>query len=196
MEPLRRFKIVEREVVDKDRHLKAMQEIIDYLNLKAGRRFTGESRTCIQAINKHMDKGISVQDFKGVIDLKCKEWTGTKFEKYLRPDTLFRMNFESYLEESKSNFSESEPPKREFVINGYKELMTSLRQMKYSDYLITEHWLHFKEQALLFFLNSCQLCGSDDYIDIHHKTYANRSRETFNDVVCLCRDCHAKFHDK
>lgn len=196
METLRRFRESSRETIDKNRHLEAMQEIIEYLNLKAGRRFTGESRTFINAINKYMDKGITVQDFKGVIDFKCKEWIGTKFEKYLRPDTLFRMNFESYLEESKSNFNESEPPKKEFIIKGYTELITALRQMKYSDYLITEHWLHFKKQALIFFRNSCHLCGSNNYIDIHHKTYANRGRETFNDVVCLCRDCHAKFHDK
>ena len=31
------------------------------------------------------------------IDKKSAEWQGTKFELYLRPDTLFGSKFESYL---------------------------------------------------------------------------------------------------
>jgi hypothetical protein len=32
-----------------------------------------------------------------VIDKKTKEWLGTQFENYLRPETLFGTKFEGYL---------------------------------------------------------------------------------------------------
>ena len=42
-----------------------------------------------------------MEDFKLVIDKKCKEWIGTEFEKYLTPETLFRpSNFEKYLNQN------------------------------------------------------------------------------------------------
>ena len=38
-----------------------------------------------------------IEDFKTVIDKKSREWIGTEFEKFLRPETLFGTKFEGYL---------------------------------------------------------------------------------------------------
>ena len=40
-----------------------------------------------------------IYDFCTVIDKKVKQWTGTEWEKFLRPETLFGTKFEGYLNE-------------------------------------------------------------------------------------------------
>jgi uncharacterized phage protein (TIGR02220 family) len=37
-----------------------------------------------------------LDDFKRVIDFKCKDWKGTEYAKFLRPETLFGNKFEGY----------------------------------------------------------------------------------------------------
>lgn len=86
----------------------------------------------------------------------------------------------------------------QFIKDNYSTLIKTLRNMPYDEYLQTEHWLHFKSEARKYFQNSCQVCGiSGDLakLDIHHKTYENRGRETFLDVIMLCDKCHGTFHN-
>lgn len=73
-------------------------EIIEYLNLKTGSKFKPTTKPYIQAIRSRMKEGYTVDDFKTVIDKKCREWKGTKLEKYLTPKTLFApSHFDTYL---------------------------------------------------------------------------------------------------
>lgn len=71
--------------------------IIDHLNAIAGTRYKVTSKATQSHINARLNEGFSVEDFIAVIDAKCAEWKGTKFEQYLRPETLFGTKFESYL---------------------------------------------------------------------------------------------------
>jgi len=82
-------------------------------------------------------------------------------------------------------------------IKGYAEYLEAMRTMPYKDYLKTEHWTHFKEEVFKFYGRKCMVCNSEDIIpNIHHRTYENRGRETFNDVIVICEKCHALFHEK
>lgn len=73
-------------------------EIIEYLNLKTGSKFKTTTKPYIQAIRSRLKEGYTVDDFKTVIDKKCREWKGTKLEKYLTPKTLFApSHFDTYL---------------------------------------------------------------------------------------------------
>ena len=72
------------------------KEIIAYLNQITGSKYKLATST-LSKINARMKEGYKLDDFKRVIDLKSKEWTGTKFEAYLRPETLFSTKFESYV---------------------------------------------------------------------------------------------------
>lgn len=77
----------------------------------------------------------------------------------------------------------------------YRMCINALRSMDYKKYIETEHWQHFRKEVLRHFNTTCQLCGADDTtLDVHHKTYVNRGRETFNDVIVLCRHCHDLYH--
>lgn len=77
---------------------KSHYEIIKYLNLKTGSKFKPTTKPYIQAIRSRLKEGYSIADFKTVIDKKCREWKGTKLEKYLTPKTLFApSHFDTYL---------------------------------------------------------------------------------------------------
>lgn len=73
-------------------------EIIEYLNLKTGSKFKPTTKPYVQAIRSRLKEGYTVDDFKTVINKKCREWQGTKLEKYLTPKTLFApSHFDTYL---------------------------------------------------------------------------------------------------
>ena len=73
--------------------------IVEYLNEKADKNFRATTKKTQSLINARIREGFSLDDFKKVIDIKCKQWLGTEMEKYLRPETLFGTKFESYLNE-------------------------------------------------------------------------------------------------
>ena len=76
------------------------EEIIGYLNEKAGTSFRSTSKKTMELINGRLSENYTVDDFKKVIDTKVGKWKGTEYEGYLRPNTLFRpTNFENYLNE-------------------------------------------------------------------------------------------------
>lgn len=79
------------------------EEIIGYLNQKAGRNFDHETETYRKAIRKYWGK-YSLQDFKTVIDNQVADWTPGKYfssgkeaATYLKPTTLFGPKFDEYL---------------------------------------------------------------------------------------------------
>ena len=72
--------------------------IINYLNIKTGKKYRESTKVTQRLINGRMREGFTEEDFKTVIDKKTMEWTGTEWERYLTPDTLFSPSkFEKYL---------------------------------------------------------------------------------------------------
>lgn len=74
-----------------------IKEIVEYLNEKCGTHYRCNTANTRKHITARFADGYTVSDFITVIDKKSAEWQGTKFELYLRPDTLFGSKFESYL---------------------------------------------------------------------------------------------------
>ena len=74
-------------------------EIIDYLNEKAGKRYKSSNGN-IKWISARLNDGFVLEDFKKVIDIKTAKWKGDiKWDKFLRPETLFGNKFDGYLNE-------------------------------------------------------------------------------------------------
>lgn len=74
--------------------------------------------------------------------------------------------------------------------------LEELKTMPYKKYLKTHHWLITRDLALERAEYKCQLCASKESLNVHHNTYENRGCEKDEDLVVLCENCHAKFHDK
>jgi len=84
----------------------------------------------------------------------------------------------------------------EFVNGVYEASILQMKALPYKLYLKTEHWQHFRIEALKFYQHKCQLCNEKEkQLDVHHRDYKNLGCETFNDVIVLCDPCHKTFHD-
>jgi transcription elongation factor Elf1 len=79
-----------------------------------------------------------------------------------------------------------------FVTDKYKKI-------KYKEYIASPEWkervLQLKEKCGW----RCQLCnkpGTKRTLHAHHRTYDNLGCELEGDIIILCSECHAKFHNK
>lgn len=66
----------------------------------------------------------------------------------------------------------------------------------YGRYLKTDHWKAVAAAAKRRAGYRCSLCNASGQLDAHHRTYENLGNEKVGDVICLCRKCHAKHHEK
>jgi len=82
--------------------------VIDYLNLKANTNYKHTTPKTKKLIDARLKETFVLEDFKTVIDNKCKSWKGTEWEKFLRPETLFGTKFESYLNEKNKTYEKKE----------------------------------------------------------------------------------------
>lgn len=89
-----------QETLDEPKDDIPYQEIIQYLNEKANKKYRASSQKTKKHIRARWKENNRVEDFKRVIDNKCASWMGGDMEKYLRPETLFGTKFEGYLNES------------------------------------------------------------------------------------------------
>lgn len=75
-------------------------EFIKWFNEQTNKAFknTETNRNFVKA---RLNEGFTKQELALVVKYKTKEWRGTKWEKYLRPSTLFSNKFGDYLEAAK-----------------------------------------------------------------------------------------------
>lgn len=77
---------------------KLQREIIEYLNKCTNRKFNPKTASTVRAITARLNEGYSFKDFQRVIDIKVNEWgSDPKMAKFIRPETLFSLKFDSYL---------------------------------------------------------------------------------------------------
>lgn len=104
------FKIIDgksKKSVTTQEHRDIAIEIIEYLNSKAETTFSVKLGSNIELICSRLKEGYTISDFKSVIDKKVKDWKGTDWAKFLRPNTLFaKTKIENYLN---SNNNDKQP---------------------------------------------------------------------------------------
>ena len=75
-----------------------------------------------------------------------------------------------------------------------KEFIKKLQSMRYKDYLKSQYWQAIREKALKNADYRCQLCNSQENLNVHHRTYTNKGNEKLEDLIVLCNECHKIFH--
>lgn len=68
----------------------------------------------------------------------------------------------------------------------------------YHEYINSDEWKEKSRQAKERAGHRCQLCnrkGNDTTLHTHHNTYDRLLLELDSDLIVLCSECHAKFHD-
>lgn len=86
--------LLDNNIVERDLFA---EDVISYLNFKAGTHYR-VGKESLRLIHGRMKEGYTTEDFKKVIDKKCKDWLGTDYEQFIRPSTLFApSHFDQYL---------------------------------------------------------------------------------------------------
>lgn len=86
---------------NKDIYINIYIDIVEYLNKKANKNYKHNSDKTRRFIDARLNEGFTLEDFKKVIDNKCRSWLNDeRMNQYLRPETLFGTKFESYLNEA------------------------------------------------------------------------------------------------
>jgi hypothetical protein len=65
----------------------------------------------------------------------------------------------------------------------------------YEDYLASDIWKE-KSNYLISLVGECELCGSTNFLCVHHKTYEHVGNEPRKDLLVVCFGCHYKIHKK
>ena len=77
------------------------------------------------------------------------------------------------------------------------EPLEYLNSLPYDVYLRTRHWEEVRVRVLEYAGYRCQVCNAgehDEMLCVHHRTYQNRGREHWADLIVLCSTCHSLFH--
>jgi len=67
-------------------------------------------------------------------------------------------------------------------------------QSEYQLYLQSDHWIALRNRKLLEAEYHCQVCYSDNLLEVHHRTYLRKGHEKLTDLTVLCHTCHSRFH--
>lgn len=126
-------------------------------------------------------------------DLKNKqqyeENTKIYINNYLNPSNSWNENLKPYqrYNEIRNNYSVS-----------WKEICIYIKNMAYKEFLKTPYWKAISWKAKQKANFCCQLCNNSRGLETHHRTYETHGMEHANleDLIVLCHNCHAKFHDK
>jgi uncharacterized phage protein (TIGR02220 family) len=92
-------KVVVKPKDDVIKPFEVYEEIVAYLNQCTGQKYRIDSKATNSLIDSRLKDGFTIEEFKQVIFTKSKNWLNTKFQPFLRPQTLFSNKFESYLNE-------------------------------------------------------------------------------------------------
>ncbi len=79
-------------------------------------------------------------------------------------------------------------------MRGRGQRRRELATMPYREYLATPEWDRTRKDALQRAKYSCQTCSGKGELHVHHRTYIRRGHEQASDLIVLCADCHALFH--
>lgn len=85
------------------------------------------------------------------------------------------------------------------IVMGVFQYTEGKDEFDYSVYLQSQEWKDKSKLAKQKAGWRCQLCnkpGDDTTLHSHHRTYENIGNEKQGDIIVLCQNCHAKFHDK
>jgi uncharacterized phage protein (TIGR02220 family) len=94
------------------------EEIITYLNSKAGTNFRINSKDNQKYIRARWNEGFRLEDFVKVISTKVSEWKDDKkMAPYLRPSTLFGTKFESYLQQANKPQEQAKPSSKSGAVS-------------------------------------------------------------------------------
>lgn len=141
----------------------------------------------------------NITEFIGAASIKvvCRE-CGNAYDVIIKSRTALRAARSDH--HTCEECQEKARQTRHEEFEAYQQRLTDeynhLRTMPYTEYLKTDHWQELRTKMLKRAGFRCQVCNAKNVsLHVHHRTYANRGRETYSDLIVLCANCHETFHD-
>lgn len=66
---------------------------------------------------------------------------------------------------------------------------------RYRAYVRTRHWMIIKNKRLKLSNDKCDICGSNNDLQVHHIRYKNLYDVDLDDLQAICKNCHYKHHE-
>jgi hypothetical protein len=78
------------------------------------------------------------------------------------------------------------------------KMIGAIKGMPYRAFLRTNYWKSIASEIKKKAGKRCQMCNRGGEVHTHHRTYRNHGKEHNypEDLVCVCDECHSKFHGK
>lgn len=142
---------------------------------------------CPECKAKIEQERLKNQPTKEELAKRLEEYTEKYINRYLNPDNSWKKGVKRW---------EKIGEMKTYVDRG--KVAAYIKDMPYYDFLKTPYWKAISESVRYRAGNKCQLCNGTKGLNVHHRTYENHGNELYNmkDLICLCSDCHNKFHDK
>lgn len=67
--------------------------------------------------------------------------------------------------------------------------------VNYHEYMESDEWKAVRGKRMKLDRFQCTMCGTAKNLTVHHITYERLGREDMDDLITLCKDCHAKVHE-
>lgn len=99
---------------------------IDYLNVASKSKYDVTNMGHIRLLSAIFAQGYNLSDVKMVIDRMVKDWTGTEYEPYLRPETLFGSKFVGYMRKAVKSVTTKEEARYGRFSNSVREFIQGL----------------------------------------------------------------------
>lgn len=66
--------------------------------------------------------------------------------------------------------------------------------VSFDNYYNSQWWISVRDWLVWYEVGGCSLCGSNDNLHVHHKTYKRIGCEAVTDLSVLCSTCHGLWH--
>lgn len=150
-----------------------------------------QKRNNIRCHECHLEeerKRLEERDKERVSWAKIKEQNTEEYiKRYLDPNNSWKEGVKTY--EKRRDLQQ--------ISVDWQKIKDYICDMDYHDFLQTPYWKAIAESVKNYHGYRCQLCNGTEGLSVHHKSYDIHGDELHNlkDLVCLCRDCHEKFHE-
>lgn len=78
--------------------------------------------------------------------------------------------------------------------HGVTRDLKKVSKKEHQKFLNSSYWKNFRVKYVKAIGSRCELCFSIANLCVHHNNYWNKGKETSEDVIILCGECHDKFH--
>lgn len=80
-----------------------------------------------------------------------------------------------------------------------RRVLDKKKFVAYDKQLKDPRWIAFRDFVLTVRGHKCEICKSSQNLQVHHIVYRKQTKAweyNVNEMMVLCRDCHANIHDK